>query len=116
MESSILNKRVLIKGKHPWAGHTGETIRIDRTSVGLILVVRLDSGEECGIWSRSELEFLDKPVDEIHPMCQYHIPGGHCKRAGVFSDELDGVPMLVCNRHHGIIQSKNTPPSTDTGA
>lgn len=46
--------RVLIKGDHPWAGHTGEFLRFEKTPFGECPRIRLDNGHECFVMKPNE--------------------------------------------------------------
>ena len=45
--AAILGRRGRLVGDHPWAGRSGEIVRVEKTVVGFAVVVRLDvSGQE----------------------------------------------------------------------
>jgi hypothetical protein len=52
-EEELIGARVLLKGDHPWAGHSGTVVRFGNTILGRYPVVRLDDrddvpyGREC---------------------------------------------------------------------
>ena len=53
--------RVLIRGDHPWAGHTGEFVRVDRLHVTdeFGLLIHLDNGRECYVMEPRHLERIE---------------------------------------------------------
>jgi hypothetical protein len=54
----LIGKRVLLKGKHPWAGETGTIEREDKTPVGYGLRVNLDNGMSCFVFKMNEFKVL----------------------------------------------------------
>lgn len=49
--ASLLGRRGRLVGDHPWAGQSGEIVRVERTIVGFAVVVRLDgSTRECMVF------------------------------------------------------------------
>ena len=54
----LKGKRVLIKGDHPWSGHTGKcTGKID-TIVGQGFIIELENGMKCTVFKRCEFEVV----------------------------------------------------------
>lgn len=57
MIAKLIGQRGRIVGNHPWAGHSGEIVRVANTIAGPGLVVRLDpkhdvpEGHECFVFS-----------------------------------------------------------------
>ena len=60
-----MNNRVLIIGDHPWTGHVGTLVAVEKPSIGILPVmgrVRLDDGHECYAQSKN----LRKVSDDAH--------------------------------------------------
>jgi hypothetical protein len=71
--SSIIGQRGRLVGAHPWAGHSGEIVRIEETLVGFGVVVRIDPGNDvppgqeafvfdCWLHWRPEGPIVGKPL------------------------------------------------------
>lgn len=60
--SEYIGKRILIRGKHPWAGETGEITSIETLPVCRKegMRVALDNGMECFVFSTSEFMVIGK--------------------------------------------------------
>lgn len=57
----FVGRRVLLTGDHPYAQRTGEIVRVESFLGSPALVVRLDSGHECGVTNPAHIQFLDAP-------------------------------------------------------
>ena len=57
----LKGKGVLIKGEHPWAGHTGKCKGEIETIVGKGFVVELDNGMKCTVFNevRDQYEVVE---------------------------------------------------------
>ncbi len=59
MFESLIGKRVIITGDHPWAGETGVVEAVKTTSFGKTgMIVTLDNGNSCFVFSGAQVKQL----------------------------------------------------------